>query len=416
MVRMNQARAPIEPGGVDSPYAWLRLGLSMLLATIGGAGMWSVIVVLPAVQHDFAVDRADASLPYTATMVGFAVGNMVFGRMVDRFGITGPLALASAALGGGFLLASQAPSLAIFAVLQGVLIGFGAAATFGPLLADVSHWFARRRGFAVSVTAAGNYVAGAVWPLVIEELMQDHGWRGSYIIIGLICLVVLVPAAFLLRRPAPHRVVRLDGVLPVDPPPARETALSPGALQGILVVAGIGCCVAMAMPQVHIVAYCVDLGFGVARGAEMLSLMLFGGIASRVISGLLADRIGGILTLLLGAVLQCLALLLFIPYDGLASLYTVSLIFGLAQGGIVSSYAIVVREYLPAREAGSRVGVVITATIVGMALGGWMSGWIYDLTGSYQAAFLNGIAWNLLNIAAIALVLFKSRRQRLAPA
>jgi predicted MFS family arabinose efflux permease len=246
--------------------------------------------------------------------------------------------------------------------------------------------------------------------------MQDHGWRGTYIVIGIICLVVLVPAAFLLRRPAPHQVARLDGTRPVDPPPARATTLSPGALQCVLVVAGIGCCVAMAMPQVHIVAYCVDLGFGVARGAEMLSLMLFGGIASRVISGLLADRIGGIYTLLLGAVLQCLALLLFIPYDGLASLYSVSLIFGLAQGGIVSSYAIVVREYLPAREAGSRVGVVITATIVGMALGGWMSGWIYDLTGSYQAAFLNGIAWNLLNIAAIALVLFKSRRPRFAPA
>ncbi|MAA98223.1 MAG: MFS transporter [Stappia sp.] len=413
---MTQAMAPIEPGGVDSPYAWMRLVLSMFLATIGGVGMWSVIVVLPAVQYDFAVDRADASLPYTATMVGFAVGNMIFGRMVDRFGITGPLALASGALGGGFLLASQAPSLAIFTLLQGVLIGFGAAATFGPLLADVSHWFARRRGFAVSVTAAGNYVAGAVWPLVIEELMQDHGWRGTYIVIGIICLVVLVPAAFLLRRPAPHQVTRLDGTRPVDPPPARATTLSPGALQCVLVVAGIGCCVAMAMPQVHIVAYCVDLGFGVARGAEMLSLMLFGGIASRVISGLLADRIGGIYTLLLGAVLQCLALLLFIPYDGLASLYSVSLIFGLAQGGIVSSYAIVVREYLPAREAGSRVGVVITATIVGMALGGWMSGWIYDLTGSYQAAFLNGIAWNLLNIAAIALVLFKSRRPRFAPA
>jgi MFS family permease len=194
----------------------------------------------------------------------------------------------------------------------------------------------------------------------------------------------------------------------------RRTSLTPGQLQALLIVAGIGCCVAMAMPQVHIVAYCVDLGFGMARGAEMLSLMLFGGIASRILSGMLADRIGGIYTLLLGAVLQCLALLLYLPYDGLASLYVVSLIFGLSQGGIVSSYAIVVREYLPAREAGRRVGAVITATIVGMALGGWMSGWIYDLTSSYQAAFLNGIAWNLLNIAMISLIIMKSGRSRLA--
>ncbi len=142
--------------------------------------------------------------------------------------------------------------------------------------------------------------------------------------------------------------------------------------------------------------------------------MLFGGIASRLLSGLLADKIGGVPTLLLGAVLQCLALLLYIPYDGLASLYMVSLIFGLSQGGIVSSYAIVVREYLPAREAGQRVGTVITATIVGMALGGWMSGWIYDLTASYQAAFLNGIAWNLMNIAVMVFILLRTRRPQLA--
>lgn len=401
-------------GGVDSTYAWLRLVLSMGLATIGGAGMWSVIVVLPAVQYDFAVDRADASLPYTATMVGFAFGNLLIGRFVDRFGISLPLALASVGLGGGFLLASQSGSLLTFTIIQGALIGFGAAASFGPLLADVSHWFVKRRGLAVSATAAGNYVAGAIWPLIIGELMEGHGWRGAYLFIGVVCLVVLVPASFLLRRPAPHTLHLADGSLPVDPPPMRRTSLTPGQLQALLIVAGIGCCVAMAMPQVHIVAYCVDLGFGMARGAEMLSLMLFGGIASRILSGMLADRIGGIYTLLLGAVLQCLALLLYLPYDGLASLYVVSLIFGLSQGGIVSSYAIVVREYLPAREAGRRVGAVITATIVGMALGGWMSGWIYDLTSSYQAAFLNGIAWNLLNIAMISLIIMKSGRSRLA--
>ena len=399
-----------DTGGVDSSYAWARLGLSMFLATIGGAGMWSVVVVLPAVEREFGVDRADASLPYTATMIGFALGNLFIGRFVDRLGVMVPLALASVLLGSGFLLASQASSIWIFTVLQGAMIGFGSAATFGPLLADVSHWFAKRRGLAVAATASGNYFAGAIWPLVLQAAMSEYGWRGAYILAGCVCLAVLVPMAFLLRRPAPHMVTGGRHVEP--PPPVRTTPLSPGALQFLLILAGLGCCVAMSMPQVHIVAYCVDLGYGVARGAEMLSLMLAGGIASRLISGVLADKIGGLRTLLIGAVLQCLALFLYIPYDGLASLYMVSLIFGLSQGGIVSSYAIVVREYLPAREAGRRVGAVITATIVGMALGGWMSGWIYDLTASYQAAFLNGIAWNMLNIAVIVLILLKSGRPR----
>jgi MFS family permease len=176
----------------------------------------------------------------------------------------------------------------------------------------------------------------------------------------------------------------------------------------------------MAMPQVHIVAYCGDLGYGAARGAEMLSLMLACGIVSRLVSGAICDRIGGLRTLLLGSVLQGLALLLFIPFDGLVSLYVISALFGLFQGGIVPSYAIIVREHFPAKEAGARVGTVLMATLFGMALGGWMSGKVFDLTGSYQAAFINGIGWNLLNLTIALFLLGRWRRlrkqQRLSPA
>jgi MFS family permease len=164
------------------------------------------------------------------------------------------------------------------------------------------------------------------------------------------------------------------------------------------------------MPQVHIVAYCGDLGYGVARGAEMLSLMLGCGIVSRIASGFIADRIGGVRTLLLGSLLQGAALVLYLLFDSLFSLYVVSALFGLFQGGIVPSYAIIVREYFPPKEAGTRVGLVLMATLVGMALGGWMSGAIFDLTGSYQAAFLNGLAWNLVNVSIVSLLLLRSRR------
>jgi MFS family permease len=197
-----------------------------------------------------------------------------------------------------------------------------------------------------------------------------------------------------------------------EPSPAL-LRLSPFTLQALLIVAGLACCVAMSMPQVHIVAYCADLGFGAQRGAEMLSLMLGFGIVSRLISGFISDKIGGLYTLLLGSALQGIALCLYIPFDGLASLYVVSALFGLFQGGIVPSYALIVREYFSPKEAGTRVGVVLMATLFGMALGGWLSGVIYDLTGSYQAAFLNGIAWNLLNVSIVLFLLWRLRGGRI---
>lgn len=397
---------------IDGRYAWVRLLLSILIGTIGSVGMWSVVVVLPEVQAEFAVDRGSASLPYTMTMVGFAIGNVWLGRFADRAGIVVPLLLATAALFLGYIAAAVVTTIWLFAILQ-ALVGFGAAATFGPLMADLSHWFHKRRGVAVAAAASGNYFGGAIWPILMQMTLTSEGWRLTYALIGIACLVGMLPLALMLRRRAPH-VGAPAGTPQVAPP--RQIDLSPRALQILLAIAGVGCCMAMAMPQVHIVAYCVDLGFGVARGAEMLALMLVGGVFSRLASGFLADYIGGVKTLLIGSVLQCLALTAYIPFDGLASLYIVSLVFGLSQGGIVPAYAIIIREYLPAAEAGQRVGLIIMATIVGMAVGGWMSGWIYDLTGSYAAAFLNGIGWNVLNIAIMLLILWRTRMPRAATA
>ncbi|WP_157014813.1 MFS transporter [Mesorhizobium xinjiangense] len=409
------ATAPRPAFAVDGPHAWFRLAIAMLLGTIGSVGMWGIIVILPAAQAEFGVDRADASIPYTATMIGFALGNVVIGRMVDRMGIAVPVALAAVVSCAGFLAASLAPNVWIMSAAQ-CLIGLGTAATFGPLIADISRWFEKRRGIAVAGAATGNYIAGAIWPLVIQFFMQSDGWRLTYAGIGLFCLASMVPLTLLLRH-RPVESAELDGVAaPRSRPSLADAGISPRMLQMLLIAAGLGCCVAMSMPQVHIVAYCADLGYGVARGAEMLSLMLAGGIVSRLVSGLIADRIGGVRTLLIGSVLQGISLLLYIPFDGLAPLYAVSLVFGLSQGGIVPSYAMIVREYLPPREAGQRIGIVIMATIVGMAFGGWLSGWIYDLTGSYRAAFINGIAWNVMNVSVMVFLLLRTRAKRPAMA
>jgi MFS family permease len=396
---------------IESPYAWLRLVTAVLLATIGGVGMWSVVVALPAIQADFAVDRADAALPYTLAMLGFGGGGVLMGRLSDRFGIVAPLGLGALSLGLGYLAVGQASSLWHVAAAH-ALIGLGSSASFGPLMADVSHWFDRRRGIAVSLAASGNYVAGTIWPPVIQHFIASDGWRATHGGIGLFCLATMLPLLLLMRRRiGAHPITTHSAVAQRQ----AEAPVSPASLQVLLCIAGVACCVAMSMPQVHLVAYCGDLGYGPARGAEMLSLMLGLGIISRVASGFIADHIGGVRTLLLGSVLQGTALLLYLMFDGLVSLYVISGLFGLFQGGIVPSYTIIVREYFAPREAGTRVGLVLLATLLGMALGGWMSGAIFDLTGSYQAAFLNGIGWNLLNVCIMTWLLLRShRRPRLA--
>jgi MFS family permease len=402
---MTDGLAGRAPNLVDSPYAWLRLGVALVLGTVGSVGMWSYVVALPAVQAEFAATRADASVPYTMAMAGFAVGNLILGRLADRFGILAPILLSITSLGIGYVSAGIAPTLWLLSAAH-LLIGFGSAASFGPLIADLSHWFEKRRGIAIGIAASGNYVAGAIWPPVTQHFIASEGWRATHIGIAVFCLLAMLPLSLMFRRrSAVHANGGAQAAVFVPP----NIGVSQTTLFVLLCIASIACCVAMAMPQVHIVAYCGDLGYGVARGAEMLSLMLAFGIVSRVGSGFIADRFGGVVTLLIGSVMQAVALFLYFLFDGLTSLYVISILFGLFQGGIVPSYAVIIREYFPPQEAGARVGMVIMASVFGMALGGWMSGYIFDLTGSYRAAFLNGLAWNLLNLT-IAVWLLRAGR------
>ncbi|MEM7733558.1 MAG: MFS transporter [Pseudomonadota bacterium] len=391
---------------LDSRYSWTRLGLALTMSLVGNVGMWVIIVMLPDIQAEFGVNRADASLPYTLMMIGFATGNMVFGRVVDRFGVTLAMIIAAGLVAAGMVASAVSPTIGVLSLVQFV-VGLGTAACFGPLIADVSLWFLKRRGIAVAITASGNYLAGAIWPVLLVGMIAEQGWRYVYVLLAVIVLVVVVPLALTLRRKVPQAA--RDRADQISNARAQAAGYSPRALAILLGIAGVGCCMAMSMPQVHIVALCIDLGYGAVAGGQMLSLMLLGGVVSRLISGLVADQLGGVKTLLIGSVLQCVALFFYLPFDGLASLYLVSLMFGLAQGGIVPSYALVVREYMPSAEAGRRVGFVMMATIMGMALGGWMSGWIYDVTGSYQMAFVNGIAWNAMNITIMVIILLRTR-------
>jgi MFS family permease len=404
-----------SPPLTDSPYAAARLAVTLVLMMVAAGGMYAVPVVLPAVQAEFGVARAAASMPYAFLMVGFGIGGILMGRLADRFGIMWPLLIGAACLGSGFVLAGLAPDIGTFNIVHGLLIGlFGSSAGFSPLLADTSLWWVKRRGIAVAICASGNYLGGAIWPPIVQHFVEASGWRNTYIGMGIVCGVTMALFALAMRRRPP--VAAHAAASPAAPivDPGRPFGLATAPALGLLMVAGLSCCVAMSMPQVHIVAYCSDLGYGAARGAEMLSLMLGFGIVSRLVSGWICDRIGGLRTLLLGSALQGVALLLFLPYQGLVSLYVISALFGLFQGGIVPSYAIIVREHFPAARAGAYVGAVIMCTLFGMALGGWMSGQVFDLTGSYRAAFVNGLAWNALNLAIAYFLLTRVPSARLA--
>jgi len=402
-----------DSSSIEVPYSWVRLVTSITLSTLGCVGLWSLVVALPAVQADFGVGRGGASLPYTLTAMGFMVGGIAVGRLADRFGILPPFVGGTILMSFGYIATAFAPNLTTFALISGVTIGLGSSASFAPIVADVSLWFDRNRGLAMSFAAGGSYVSGVFWPPILEHFISSVGWRQTHIGIGVFCLATMLPLALVLRR------------RPLAQKPAAEAAstgnandaigLPPNVTHGLLTFAGLCCCVAMSMPQVHLVAWCVDLGYGPARGAEMLSLMLGFGVASRLIFGWVLNRIGGLPTLLLSSILQAIALALYLPFDGLVSLYVISAVFGLVQGGIVPSYAVIVRELFPANEAGFRVSLSISTTLAGMALGGWLSGAIYDWTSSYSAALINGIGWNLVNIA-IAFWLLQRMRGRRRPA
>jgi len=393
---------------VPSPYHWLRLTISLLLSTIACVGMWSAVVALPAVQADFGIDRASASLPFTFAFSGFALGGALMGRLADRFGIVVPVTIGAVMLGLGYVGSSFSVAAWQYAIAYGV-IGVGSSAAFAPLMADISHWFDRQRGMAVAIVSCGSYLAGTIWPPVIQYALASVGWRQTHAVIGVLSMATMLPLTFLVLRPrAP--TIHGDAVDVASAGAQRAFGFSANKLQTALMIAGVCCCVTMSTPQIQIVAYCGDLGYGAARGAEMLSLMMGLGIVSRLVAGSVADRLGGLTTLTILSTLQAVATVPFIFLDNLAALYAMAGIFGLFHGGLIPMYAVTVREYFSPHEAGARVGIVVGATLLGMALGGWMSGAIFDLTGSYPATFINAVIWNLFNLMILLWLLSRLRR------
>jgi MFS family permease len=344
-------------------------------------------------------------------MLGAGCGGILMGRWADRVGVLAPALVGALAIPLGAWWASTADGMAVLYLSHALLLGFlGNAAFVAPLLANTMRWFDRRRGIAIALVASGQSLAGALWPPFLRHLTDTQGWRHAFVVYALIALVALLPLCLLLRRPPGVEAGRA-----ADAPVWQRRALGwpAGLVQSMLCLAFVGCCVAMAMPMVHIIAHATDLGHSSARAAEMLALLLACSVLSRLLFGVVADRIGGLWTLLIGSAGQAVMLSTFVVVESFWGLFVVAALFGLVYGGIVPCYALIVRELFPAAQAGRRIGWIVLFGTIGMALGGWLGGQIFDLTGSYRSAFLVGVAFNLGNLVLVATLL---QRQSALPA
>ncbi len=396
---------------LETPYGWVVMIVSLLIIAVVVASNYLIVVGIKPIADTMGWPRWVTSSAYSVIAMGSGVGGVMIGMFADKRGIWPPVAFAGLSIGIGAILGSHAESpIALLAVCFVFLGVFGNGAVFSPLIANITRWFDARRGIAVALVMSGQNLAGAIWAPTLRYGIETIGWRQTWFLFGIFVMIWVPPLALLLRRRPPQVAFG------ANPPKERHSVQSrfpPLITQALLCVAIIGCCVAMAIPLVHIVAYCGDLGFGIDRGAQMLALLLACGFVSRMAFGWLSDRIGGLKTIFFGAGMQAMALALFTFIDNLTGLYLISALFGLVFGGIVPSYALATRQLFPAKQAAARIGVIFMAGYVGMASGGLLGGAIFDLTFDYKFAFAVGVAFNLLNLVCIAILMSSGRLDRL---
>ncbi len=394
-------------------YPILVLITSLLLMIIGTGSVYLLVVALKPISSEFSWARSQLSIAYAFQYLGAGLGGIAVGYWLDRSGMAKPALLGAIMIGLGAVLTSYAQAAWHFWVIYGLMMGlFGRATLFLPLMANITRWFSKRRGFAVGILGSGQALAGGLWPPVFQYGIDQHGWRTTSLVYGILVLLVMVPLTLVFRRPAPEQSSNASA--------KAQTSSAPAFLSEPIILLGlcaaiVGCCVAMSLPLAHLVAHVSDVGYAPARGAEMLSVALLTAALSSMIGvGALSGKFGGLGALLCFSVTQTLALVLLQWVSGLSALYVIAVIFGLGYGGILPCYPVIVREHLPSATAGSRTAIVVFFGSLGMAIGSWFGGLAYDLTGSYGPAFAVGIGFNLFNIVLITAMVTRARTFRLS--
>jgi MFS family permease len=416
LVKYRMARPVSGAESIETRASWLVAFAALGILSVAYGAPLVAMVALKPIAADLGTPRSVAALAGSLVWLGSGLGGIAMGWIADRIGVRWTV-LFGAVMSGAGLTVSAAGGIWPLLVGHGLLVGLlGSAGMFAPLLIYVSRWFDRRRGTALALIGSGQYIAGTIWPALIERGIATIGWRRTMVLFGLFEIAAVVPAAaLLLRRVAPEGLRDAGGTL--GPRPGTPVlGLPPNTALALLSLAGFLCCVPMAIPAGHLVAFCGDLGIPPARGAAMLSLLLGAAFVSRQFWGWVADRIGGLRTILAASACQAAAMSGFLLTQDEIGLFTVSAAFGLGFSGIIPAYVLAVRELFPAREAGWRVPTLLFLSMVGMAVGSWMAGALYDRFGFYAPAFAAGIAANLANLAVVGSLVALQRSAQVRPA
>jgi MFS family permease len=400
---------------IDSREAWLVTIACLAIASVCLAAPLMVTVALKPIASDLGGYRSIPSAALSLSMLGTGIGGLAMGWLADRFGVRPVVMFGAAMVCAGLVLSGGGQAWQLY-VGHGLLIGLlGNAAIHAPLYVYVTRWFELRRGTALALIASGQYIAGAVWPPVFERAVAAFGWRQSMVGFGILVVAVVLPLAVLFLRPAPEQSEPNAGAAAAAGN-GTVLGLPPNATFALLAAASFLCCVPMAIPASHLIAFCGDVGLAATTGAAMLSVLLICAFISRQLWGWISDRIGGLMTLVVGSLAQATAMLGFLLTQDEAGLFVVAAAFGLGFSGLVPAYVLTIRQLFPAREAGWRIPALLLTAMSGMATGSWIAGVIYDRAGFYAPAFATGIAANLVHLCLVAALAVQWRRVAERPA